>query len=580
MRAFFVAAALLGSALAWSAQTPAPDPVLRAMHDELERSRKLSISTLEAPYFIEYVLDEAENFSVTATLGGVVARRRERIRQPEVHVRVGDYKFDNGNYAGAGAATRYDFGRFPLDDSYAVLRRGLWLRTDAAYKTALEAISRKRAAMRNMSQGEQVDDFARSEPVRYLRDLRRLTLDEDAWTNRVRALSAIFTEYPEIQWSGVEMESSEGGYYVVNTEGTEVRAPEGATFVRIRANTQAADGMALRDAVTFVSADAARLPGDPELTAAAHGLAKNVTALAHAPKGEDYTGPVLFEGVAGAQLMAEVLGRNLALPRRPVTDGPRGAAGFITSELEGRIGARVLPESFDVVDDPTQKEWRGRPLFGSYDVDREGVAARPLPLIQKGVLKGYLATRQPVRGFEGSNGRARMPGNFSAATPDFGNLFVSSSDAVPASELKKKLIELCRTRNKPYGVIVRKMDYPSTGSFNEARRLLAAAQGGRPVSMPVLVYRLYQDGREELVRGLRFRGLTVRSLKDILAAGDDLTAFEFLDNAAPFALVGVSSYTTEVSVVAPSLLVDDLELHPAEEELPRVPVAPPPDFEP
>ena len=74
------------------------------------------------------------------------------------------------------------------------------------------------------------------------------------------------------------------------------------------------------------------------------------------------------------------------------------------------MGARVLPDSFSVVDDPTQKEWRGRPLFGAYEVDREGVMPKPLRLVEKGVLKGYLLTRQPVRGFEGSNGRARMPG--------------------------------------------------------------------------------------------------------------------------------------------------------------------------
>src|ERR1035438_2466175 len=35
-------------------------------------------------------------------------------------------------------------------------------------------------------------------------------------------------------------------------------------------------------------------------------LAENVVALAKAPKGEDYSGPVLFEGQAGAQIFAEV----------------------------------------------------------------------------------------------------------------------------------------------------------------------------------------------------------------------------------------------------------------------------------
>ncbi len=580
MRRLLLGAAALGAAMAWSAQevpAPAPDPVLRAMHDEMERSRKLTVSNLEAPYFIEYLMDEEESFSVTASLGGLIARRHERFRSPEVRVRVGDYKFDNTNYAGSGfsSGTRYDLERFPLEDAYPVLRRYFWLQTDSVYKSAVEAISRKRAALRNLSASEQIDDFAHAEPVHYIRALSRLAIDEEAWTNRVRALSAIFAQYPEVKNSTVVLESGDGGYYLVNSEGAEVRAPESATYLRAQATAQAPDGMTVRDAVAFHSLDAARMPTDAELNRGVAALAENVVALAHAPKGEDYSGPVLFAGVAGAQIFAEVLGRNLAIARRPAME--QGRSGFSASELEGRIGARILPDSFDVVDDPTQKEWRGRPLFGSYDVDREGVAAAPLRLVEKGVLKGFLLTRQPVRGFEGSNGRARMPGNYGAGAAGISNLFIGSSETTPAAELKEKLMELCRTRNKPYGIIVRKMDFPSSAPLDEVRRLLSGAQGTtRPVSIPILVYKVYTDGREELVRGLRFRGLNARSLKDILAAGDDSTVFEFMNSTAPFALIGASSFTAETCVVAPSILIDDLELDPVEEELPKLPVVPAP----
>jgi hypothetical protein len=273
------------------------------------------------------------------------------------------------------------------------------------------------------------------------------------------------------------------------------------------------------------------------------------------------------------------LGRNLALTRRPVAEGGRGGGGVQASELDGRIGARVLPDSFEVVDDPTQKEWRGRPLFGAYEVDREGVAAKPLRLIEKGVLKGYFLTRQPVRGFEGSNGRARLPGNYGASMATISNLFINASDGVPAAELKKKLIELCETRGKPYGILVRKMDFPSSGSLEEMRRLVSGNQGGgRPISMPILVYKVFPDGREELIRGLRFRGLNVRSLKDILAAGNDAAPFEYMESAAPFAMIGASGFTTEAVVIAPSVLIDDLELHPFEDELPKLPVVPAPEL--
>src|SRR5437764_6326078 len=163
-----------------------------------------------------------------------------------------------------------------------------------------------------------------------------------------------------------------------------------------------------------------------------------------------------------------------------------------------------------------------------------------------------------------------MPGNYGASTPGFSNLFVRASGAVPLAELKKKLIELCQARGKPYGMIVRKMDFPSAASIDEVRRLLQGAQGGRPVSLPLLVYKIFPDGHEEMVRAVRFRGLNVRSLKDILAAGDDSAVFEFMDNAAPFALIGASGFTAETAVIAPSVLIDDLELHPLEDEQPKL----------
>ena len=377
---------------------------------------------------------------------------------------------------GFGGGSRYDLERFPLEDSYPLLRRYFWLMTDSAYKSSVEAISRKRAAMRNMQQGEQLNDFAHAEPVKSVRPFKHLVLDEDQWAGRVRTLSAIFAQYPEVKNSGVELDVSEGGLHLVNSEGTEVRTPESVTVLRVRALAQAPDGTSLRDAVTFHAVDAAHLPGDAELVSGITSMAENLVALAKAPKGEDYSGPVLFEGAAGAQIFAEVLARNLTLTRRPVGDGGRGG-GAQTSELDGRMGARVLPDTFDVVDDPTQKEWRGRPLFGSYTVDREGVLAKPLRLIEKGVLKNYLLTRQPVRGFEGSNGRARLPGPFGASAASISNLFVSTSEPVPVAELKKRLIELCRTRNKPYGIIVRKMDFPSSAGVDEARRADERAAG-------------------------------------------------------------------------------------------------------
>jgi TldD protein len=287
----------------------------------------------------------------------------------------------------------------------------------------------------------------------------------------------------------------------------------------------------------------------------------------------------LFEGTDGPQIVSELIGRNLALTRKPVTEPGRPGA-FSSTELEGRQGARILPEWLDVIDDPTQTEWHGRPLIGHYRVDEEGIAPKPLTLVEKGILKNYFLTRQPMRGYTRSNGHARLPANFGTEGAAASNLFVRARKTTPLPKLKKKMLDLCKARGKSYGIIVRKMDFPSSASVDEARRILASQSGGgRPVSLPVLVYRLYPDGREELVRGLHFKGMNARSLKDIVGVSDESNVFEFLENGAPFALLGGASYAAESSVIAPSLLVDDLELVRTEEEFPRPPAAPPPAFQ-
>ena len=574
-----VAALFAAAALAQKADKADSDVMLRAMRDELHRAMGLRLENLDAPYFISYQMEDAEFFTGTAVMGALVSSNHSRVRIPRVQVRVGNYDFDNTNYVASGfmPGSRYDVERFPLDDDYLLLRRFLWLSTDQTFKAAVEAISRKRAALKNVSASDApLPDFARAEPNRVILDVVKTAFDEAPWLARVRALSAEFVRYPEVVASSVEYSANRTTQYLVTSEETEVRLPDNFMQVRARAGGLAPDGMRLRDTVAFFSLELGRLPKESDMAREIEHLAENITALSKAPVGEAYSGPILFEGIAGAQIMSELIGRNLALSRKPVTE-PGRPGGFPASELEGRQGARILPEWLDVIDDPTQTEWHGRPLLGHYRVDEEGVNAKPLTLVEKGILKNYLLTRQPMRGYSASNGRARLPANFGADEAVASNLFVRAKKTASLPKLKKKMLDLCKARGRPYGIIVRKMDFPSSAAIDEARRLLAANQGGgRPVSLPILVYRLYPDGREELVRGLHFKGLNARSLKDIVAASDESSVFEFLENGAPFALIGASSYVAQSAVVAPSLLIDDLELARSEEEFPRPPVVPRP----
>ncbi len=558
----------------------ASDPILRAMAEELGRARQLR-SLGEAVYFGEVSADDAESFSVSATLGAVFAPQRASLRPVRPLLRVGAPNFDNTGsvFSDFFPGTRFDSGLLPLDNSLLALRHALWLAFDRAYKTAYGALGRKAAALRGVTQSEVLPDFWPATPVVVLETPARVKVDDAAWTQRVRQLSAIFAAYPSIASSGAEFQVSQGMTYYLNTEGTVVRANDRVAYLRVRAATQAPDGMVIYDGDSLETVDPARMPPEPELRQAVEAVAKNVDALAAAPLGQSYSGPVLLEGIAAAQAFGEVFGSNLGVTRRPVAE-PGRQVPVMASELEGRLGLRVLPDWMDLIDDPGQREFSGRPLLGFYLVDLDGVRPQRLTVVEKGVLKALLTTRQPVKGMDGPNGRSRLPGAFGLKIPRISNLFVQAAVTESEAALKKRLVDLAVQMGREYGIVIRKLDFPSFGSIDDLRQsAVQAGRGGgaaRPAPTPVLVYRVYPNGREELVRGLRLRSFGTRQFRDILAAGDRLHQFDYLDNGAPLALTGAGNFVVGCSVVSPSLLFEELDLEPATADLPKPPLVPPP----
>ncbi len=591
-RAVLVAAGLGAFSAFLLSQTPQLPPVpedevlLRAMRDEMTRATQLAVvGGADAPYFISYTVSDADSIHVASSLGAILSSTRNAYRSPAIEVRVGDYASDNTGHVQSGAysGTRMD-GDWPLDANYLSLRNSFWLSTDRVFKTALESISRKRASQTNAAKdANPLPNFSKVEPVVSIPKLTLQEIDEALWKGRANRLSAVFKKYPDVLSSAANVQAMTGMTTMLTSEGAMIRYDDGIGWVIGKAESQAADGMIVHDATSIQSLNFDALPPEAEMLRSFTEVAENVRALAKAPSAEAYTGPVLFEPRAAAQLLAQLLGDNLRIPRRPLTN-PGQAANIVPSELEARLNARVLPDFFDVVDDPTQRTLNGKPLAGFFEYDLEGVRPKPVSIVEKGVLKNVLTTRTPVPNFPSSNGHARLPGNFGAKSAAIGNLFVKASESTPLAGLKQQLLTMVSQLNKPYGILIKKLDYPYAGSGGELQALAQAnAQAGgspRPVSPPLLVYRVYPDGREELVRGLRFRGLTTRSLRDVMAASQETAVFEFVNTTTALALLGSGGYLAPTSVISPGLLFEELEFDIPREQLPKPPTVPPPPFQP
>ena len=549
------------------------DVLLRAMRDELVRSADtLQLEDLERPYFIEYAVVDRESTVIEATFGASVQNEQTHTRSLRVDVRVGSHELDSSEFVGGRSFFR--FGSFPRDlvreDDYGALRHDLWLATDTAYKEALEQLAQKRAFLQNRVQDEPVPDFSVEGASVLVESPGESAFDAEAWRGTVRRLSGVFREYSAIDESSVTLRVESGQKYLVNSDGTVVRQPASLAVLHARAATRAPDGMRLKHFVPFSGRAVEDLPPEAELEAAVRSMAGELTALAAAPALDDYLGPVLVSGQASTEFFAQLLGDQLSGHRPPLVEDQRMASMMPSSDLANRLNRRVLPASFEVVDDPTRTSLAGAPLIGSYAVDDQGVRSQPVTLVEGGILRTLLMSRRPRREIPQSNGHGRA-GTFGPATAQPGNLLVRAEGGLSAAALKAELIDLARDAGLDYGLRVSVLDNPGiTGSDLSSRASIFALMGGggppSPLTNPILAYKVYvEDGREELVRGLGFPDVSVRSLRDIVASGEDHHVNNrFVESGGggllPGLGAGLDGHDVPVAVVAPSVLFEELEI--------------------
>jgi predicted Zn-dependent protease len=511
------------------------DPVLRAMLAELKRSQeKLQLGQLQRPYYIDYQVTELQDYLADATLGALRNDQTNIGRFVRVVVRIGDYNQDS--YYGEGKGTGEIM---PIDNNELALRHQLWLATDKAYKAALSGLTEKQAALKNVVVDHEIPDFSKEKPAESIHDLVGLGVDLNQWKQTLRSTSELFRADPELETSEAQLHFRVLNRYFVNTEGTVTRNGQAVYSYSFAGSAQAPDGMRIDRSHGYNVGKPDELPKADEIQKEAQKLIATFAELRKAPLVEDdYHGPVLFSADAATALFEQLIARNI-LGVRPEL----GNSARTSTEFASYYKSRVLPDFFTVTDDPRPKKIEDQTLLGSYDVDDEGVKVEPVTVIEKGVLVNYLLNREPIRDFLHSNGHGRSS-LASPPRPQISNLIFKASNAVSFDDLKKKLIQMCKDQGRPFGY------YVETTGVRLAPRLL---------------WRIYaNDGHMELVRGAVFNQLDARTLRtDIVAAGND----EYVYNRTE---------PLPSSIVAPSLLFDELEIQRANRTRERLPQYPPP----
>jgi len=581
-------------------QAPVPagdnDQTLRAMHDELARSvARLEIPEAGKPFYIEYRLLDLDVRTITASAGALVSSTTTRDRYMRIGVRVGDYHLDSSNFIGDEGYQGFlgSEGQVGIDRDYNSLRQDLWLSTDQAYKEAIIQMSLKQAFLRSLTKPPEIDDFSKTTPM--VRVDTRVEPDWSTrnWENEAREASAVLKSFPNVYGTRVNYYLVFATSYLMTSEGTTIRTSRTLAAVEAALDTQADDGMPLHN---YYAVYAMRPQELPDATTVSKGLASAATELMNlraSPIVPDYTGPVLFDPAAASSTLAQVLPASLSGARPPLSMVSRydeimeNMGG--RSDWSGRVGTRVLPNSVTLVDDPTLKQYAGEPLLGSYDVDEEGVSAEKVTLVENGLLKGLLMSRRPGPDFEESNGHARS-GMLGDPQPLASNLILTSTEAQKPADLRKKFLAACKDDGHEWCLEVKSMDNPALTSVHatDFSEYVGELAGGisSGLRIPLMIYRVYvADGREELVRGGRIDGLNTRSLRNMTAVGDDASVFTYMQNPnVGFAGTALGEFGSAQNgipstVIAPSILLDDVEVRGFHGEPRRLPIVPPPPLQ-
>jgi len=514
----------------------AGDALLEALLTELDRSKaQLKIDQVQAPYYIEYRVNDVDDFDAEAAFGALRENQRVHLRILRVVVRVGDYKQDS--YFGQGMG---ETNILPLDNDPIALRHQIWLTTDEAYKAAGQALADKQAEMKRFSADPNpVDDFSKEPVVNVLEPIVSLKVDEAAWGKTLEEITNLYRQYPEIQSVSASARFSAINEYFVDSEGTVTRNGKTTYNLQLNSSSQAEDGMRVSRNPYWMVGRPEELPAREKLLSDVKQALETVIALRKAPiVEEEYRGPVLFAPDAANDVIASLVGSNV-VGRKPQPGKPNRTVGAFATSYK----TRVLPSFLTLIDDPTLKDFQGHSLVGSYEIDNEGVKAKTVNVIENGMLNNYLLGRQPVRDFPASNGHGRAaPGSFPSAS--LGVLLLKSAEAQSPDELKKKILQMVTEQGKPYAYRVDTLG---------------------PGNSPRLLYRVYADGHEELVRGAVFSELDVRALRsNLIAVGND-------------PLVSNRSGGVPTTIISPSLLFDELQVKRADtskDKLPEYPAPP------
>ncbi len=552
MKKFLLTCALLGALCGPLCAEKLPDNFyFNAMKDELARTLKqLKRPGIPRPFYAAYKVEHLQEVSAVASLGALYpAVQSDGQINVFAVLNIGTREHDSLGYA--NEAYYYDYAYMPryarvVGKNYHGLRQALWEVTDDAYVFAAETYQQKQAYKRQKNMPQNVPDFMPGKQGHYVEEIPAFkAYDLKELENWVVQLSARGKTQAYLEELEVEISPVQKDTYYLNSLGGFYQRARAGVYVGWKAQLRSKDGYKKSLTRRLWLADINENTF-AQLSDKTDEFLQEAQGVYQAKKADTYVGPVLLTSAAAGGFIKAVLVKNLQkinplLSRKMETDPAAG-------KLRDKLNLRVMSNIVDVTDQPFAKEFNGTPLGGFMPVDDEGVAAQELTLVSGGKLRTLPRSGRPVAKGDQSNGHARMT-DLSLPREMLTNVFITAKNPVPADDLEKQLLAKCRALELEYCYIL--SAFPA---MKKNQTDLLSAQ------------KIYTaDGHKETVYGLKLSDVTPRSLRDILAAGNDPD----VTYIQPLAYGG--DFVPEQSVVTPSLLLEELELVPDDKKADKPP---------
>ncbi len=529
--------------------------IMEAMRTELDRSMKVLQTQEVPPYFLSYEITDVQNLSAEASFGALRNSNEAHTRILDIDLRVGDYALDNTRQV-RGQRNLFPIiavpVQVPVEDDVNAIRAVLWSQTDKQYKRALEQLTTVQTdVLVKVDMEDQSGDFSREQPSSAAEAVRPIEADLADWQQKAERYSAPFAEHGVFYQAQASISANTETRWFVNSEGSAIQTSETVYRIVVSASTKADDGMDLPLYKTYFASTPDGLPDDETVEHDVGEMIATLLALREAPLVEPYTGPAILTGRASGVFFHEILGHRL--------EGHRQKSEDEGQTFKKQLGEQVLPENFSVYFDPTISHHAGTDLAGTYRFDNQGIMARRVPVIESGVFKRFLMSRAPIDGFPNSNGHGRKQVGFRPVSRQ-SNLIVEVAAPLTSEELKARLLADIEEKGKPFGLRFEEIQ----GGFTTTGRIIPNAFN----VTPLVVYRVYPDGREELVRGVDLIGTPLTTLSRVVAGDDQVAVFN--------GTCGAESGGVPVSAASPSILVSQIEVQKKEKSQDRPPLLPAP----